>query len=240
MDRSSSLYQACSDLFVRYPLAVEGSGRARWIVLAQQDGNGAAFFVLTRDDNEDRPLYSLGPWRASGGVEIGPDAHAVVPKVFANAVEQGVPIPRHGSLFGWDDTGAISALIASYSQYTPETPEPSWAAMPIVGIPEARWPAMVHERIFGTWFWEAYRVGRIVALDGLIAENPRVVFWVDTVAILGSGCCAVARDIRSGDEPMLRRGRYVYYQAQEAGKPVPSLEALLADDSKIDLAARFV
>jgi hypothetical protein len=66
-----------------------------------------------------------------------------------------------------------------------------------------------------------------------------VVFWTDTGAILGSGCCAVAHDIRSPEGPMLQRGRYVYYQALRAGKPVPSLRVLLAATGKIDLAPRF-
>jgi len=38
---------------------------------------------------------------------------------------------------------------------------------------------------------------------------------------------------------MLQRGRYVYYQALRAGKPVPSLRVLLAATGKIDLAPRF-
>ncbi len=62
---------------------------------------------------------------------------------------------------------------------------------------------------------------------------------MDTEAILGSGCCAVARDIKSPDGHTLRCGRYVYYQALQAAKPVPSLEVLLADTGKTDLAPRF-
>lgn len=95
------------------------------------------------------------------------------------------------------------------------------------------------ECLFGDWFWEHYRAGNLVCLGGLIAETPDTVFWVDTRAILGSGCCAVARDITSPDGYTLRRGRYVYHQALRADKPMPSLGELLADTEKIDLAPRF-
>jgi hypothetical protein len=242
MIRTSSLYDACGDLFAGYPLAVETvdhSGSVRSMVLMQQDGGNAGFFVLTHDHDGGQPFYSLSPWRAPGGVDIGPGTDTEVPAAFANAIAHGVPVPRHRSFYGWDDRGTITALIAVYAEYTPATPEPSWATMPLAGVPEAQWPPFAAEHLLGHWFWEHYRARSIVSLDGLIAATPGVVFWVDTVAILGSGCCAVAHDIRSPEGPTLRRGRYVYYQALQAGKPVPSLKALLADTGKIDLAPRF-
>ncbi len=209
------------------------------MVLAQREGGVVAFFVLMHDHQEGHPLYSLSPWRGPGGVDISPGTDAAIPDVFINAVAHGVPIPRHGSLFGWDDGGTLTALIATYAQYTSATLEPSWATMPLAGIPESRWPVFTAERFFGRWFWDLYRAGSIVTLDDLIEATPGVVFWVDTVAIIGSGCCAVAHDIRSPDGAVLRCGRYVYYQALQAGKPVPALEVLLADEGKIDLASRF-
>jgi hypothetical protein len=242
MIHTGSLYEACGDLFAHYPLAVGAvspSGSARSIVLMQQDGGDAAFFVLTHGYDEGQPSYSLRPWGAPGGVEIGPGADAAVPDVFANAIAHGVPVPRHGSLCGWDDGGTITALITVYAEYTPKSQVPSWATMPLAGIPEAQWPPFADEPFFGHWFWEHYRAGRIISLDGLIAATPGVIFWADTAAILGSGCCAVAYDIRSPEGSTLQRGRYVYYQALRARKTVPSLKALLADTGKIDLAPRF-
>jgi hypothetical protein len=238
---TGSLYKMCGDLFTGCPLAVETSpdGSFRSMVLTRDDGDGG-FFVLMRDDDEGQPFYSISRWRAPGGVDIGADTDAAIPELFADAIAHGAPIPRHGSLFGWHDGRTITALIAIYAQYTPATPEPSWATMLLAGIPEPRWPKFVTgERAFGHWFWEAYRDRNFVSLADLIAANPGVVFWVDTVAILGSGCCVVKHDIGSPDGPILRRGRYVYYQALQEHKPVPSLETLLADTGRIDLAARF-
>jgi hypothetical protein len=242
MIRTSSLYEACQQLFVGYPLAartVNRIGPVSSMVLMLQDGGDGGFFVLTRDHAEGQPFYSLSPWRSPGSVDINLAADSAVPDLFANAIAHGVPIPRHGSLFGWDDGGAITALIAVYAKYTLESPAPTWATMPLTGIPEAQWPPFTDERLFGQWFWERYRARNIVALGGLIAGTPDTVFWADTKATLGSDCCIVARDIRSTDGHTLSRGRYVYYQALRAGKPVPSLRVLLAGADKIDLAPRF-
>jgi hypothetical protein len=243
MIRTGSLYEACGDLFAGFPLAVTadgpgGSGRA--MVLIRHDAGDVGFFVLTEDHDEGQPCYSLSPWGVPGGVDIGPGAVPdAVPGEFADVITSGVPLPRHGSLCGWDEGGAISALLPFYAEYTPESPLPSWATMPLAGIPETVWPPFADESLFGPWFWERYQAGNIVFLDGLIAATPGVVFWVDTAAVIGSGCCAVAHDIKGPDGPTLQRGRYVYYQALRAGKPVPSLSALLADTGKIDLAPRF-
>jgi hypothetical protein len=239
---TSCLYEACGDLFAGYPPAVttvRPSGCARSMLLMVRDGGDAGFFVLTDDHDEPEPSYSLSPWHASGGVGVGPDIGTAIPDVFVNVIAHGVPVPRHGSFWGWDDRGTITALIPVYAEYTPESPVPSWATMPLAGIPETQWPPFADEPLFGHWFWEHYRAGRIISLDGLIAATPGVVFWADTEAIIGSGCCAVAHDIKSPEGRTLQRGRYVYYQALRAAKPVPSLRALLADSGKIDLAARF-
>jgi hypothetical protein len=239
MNSTSLLYEACSELFARYPLAVETGISVSWMVLAQHEGARAGFFVLTHDHDAGDPLYSLSPWRGPGGVDIGPGTDSAVPEHFAVVIARGIPLPRHGSFFGWRDKDRITALVAAYAQYTPATPEPSWATMPLVGVPGTRWPPFVRERLFGPWFWDLCRAGSIISLDDLIAATPDAVFWVDTSAILGSGSCAVARDIACREGIVLQRGRYVYYQVLQADKPVPSLEELLADDGKVDLATRF-
>ena len=110
--------------------------------------------------------------------------------------------------------------------------------MPRAGIPETQWPRFAEEPLLGPWFWEHYRARRLLSLDSLIAANPGVVFWADTEAVLGSNCCAVAHDVRRPAGPTLQQGRYVYYQALQAGKPVPSLRSLLAG-TKTDLAPRL-
>ena len=148
-------------------------------------------------------------------------------------------MPQHRFLFGWRHGDAISALVAVYARYTPESPEPCWVVMPLAGLPEAQWPSFTDERLFGHWFWNHYRAGSIIHLTSLfVAGTSGTVFWVET-AELGWDCCVVAHDISPPGGPTLPSGRYVDYRALQAGQAVPSLDALLADTAKIDLAPRF-
>ena len=149
------------------------------------------------------------------------------------------PDSTDGSLFGWRCGDTITALIAFYAEYAAASLPPSWTLMPLAGAPEAQWPPFTGEQLFGNWAWEHYRVGNIVLLDDLIAGTADTVFWADTKTIFDSDCCAVARDITSPEGHTLQRGRYVYYQVLRAGRPMPSLDVLLANTSKVDLAPRF-
>ena len=45
--------------------------------------------------------------------------------------------------------------------------------------------------------------------------------------------------ISSREGTVLQRGRYVYYQALQAGERVPSLSELLTSPDAVDLAPRF-
>jgi len=242
MTHTSSLYETCHELFVAYPLAtsaVNRSGTVRSMVLMLEGGEDAGFFVLVRNCRASTPSYSLWAWPRGDIIDIDAADSHVVPDVAVNVVTRGVPIPRDGSLFGWVREGTITALVAVYAEYTPASPQPGWAVMPLAGTPEAWWPPFTGECLFGHWSWERYRAGSIVSLADTIADKPETVFWADTKAIIGSDCCVVAHDITGPKGHTLRRGCYVYFQALREGKPVPSLSALLAEDSAIDLAPRF-
>jgi hypothetical protein len=238
--RTNSLYETCHRLFAEYPLAVEALDRGRHVrsmILLLSDGHDSRFFTLIAR-TKGAASFSLLPWRADGGVDIGPDG-GPLPAELAAALIRGLPVPRDGSLFGWVHEGAITALIGVQARYTPDTPVPSWAVMPLAGSPAPQWPPFTRDRLLGPWFWEYQRAGTIALLDGLLAKTSGVVFWVDTRDSLGSDCCAVAEDIRSTDGYTLRRGGYVYYEVLLGGKPVPPLAKLLDSPVKIDLAPRF-
>jgi hypothetical protein len=241
MIRTSSVYEKCHDLFATYPLAVRAADDSETIhlmILMLQDGDAARFLVLSDDRRDGASRYALRPWRAQG-TEIIEAGSGEVSDLAVNAVTKGAPIPQGDSLFGWRAADALTALLVVYTTYTPARPEPSWAVMPLAGSPEVQWPPFTRDRLFGHWFWEHYWAGNIVSATGLIAGTADTVFWIDTRAILGSDCCVVARDVRSPGEPVLRQGRYVYHEVLRDRKPVPSLETLLADPSKVDLASRF-
>jgi hypothetical protein len=162
-----------------------------------------------------------------------------VPDAAVNAVTLGVPIPRDGSLFGWLHKTAVTALVAVHAEYTPVTPEPSWAVMPLAGTPESKWPPFTGEVFIGRWLWDYYQSGQLVSLDNLIAGTPGAIFWVDTEATLGWDSCVVARELTTSEGHTFPRGSYVYHQVLRTGKQVPDLEAMLHQAASIDLAPRF-
>lgn len=239
MTRASGLHRACRELFADYPLAVRfdndtEAGRSMVLTVPGE----ASFYVLWLDYKKGEPVYSLGPWPA-GDIAVIPADDTAPPEPVAQVITDGVPIPRDGSLFGSVGSHAVTALIVIYAEYAPECPVPSWTVMPLADSPESQWPSFTDEHLFGRWFWDQYWAGRLVSLSGLVAETPDTVFWVDTKALIGSDCCAVARDVISSEGYRLQRGRYAYFQALRAGKPVPPLDVLLDDVGKIDLAPRF-
>jgi hypothetical protein len=209
------------------------------MLLMLRDASSARVFVLSYDARQDRSPYSLRPWRTTDTVHIEADDSTMVPETVAKAVTHGVPIPRDGSLFGWRNGDTLTALVPVYATSTPTSPDPLWMVMPGAGIPEAEWPPLRDERRFGHWFWEYYQARKLVFVGDLIAGAPDTVFWVNTKAILGTACCAVARDLESLEGYTLRRGIYLCHQVLRAGQPLPSLQVLLADTSKTDLTPRF-
>lgn len=208
------------------------------MLLAVRESDDAAFFIVSRDSRDDRDHFSVRRWRTPGvmGIEAGEGG---ISDAAVNAVMNGVPVPRHGSLFGWKPGQAITSLMVVYTRYTPEYQQPSWLVLPRAGTSEGRWPPFAGERVFGRWFWEFYWTGAIADLGHLIASASGTVFWVDARAAHGSHCCVVRRDVISPEGYTLPRGRYVYHLALREGRPVPSLEALLADPGRTDLSARF-
>ena len=239
-DMTSPLYERCQELFARYPLAIRAVNQrqtVRSMVLMLED---IRFFVLSQDCSEGSPVYSLSPWRGCDRVDIEEDSADGFTKVDIKDMTHAVPIPRHGSLFGWRSGDTVTALVAFHADYTPTCWEPSWKVMPLAGTSEDCWPPFTREPLLGHWFWNHHWAGRIVSLGDLIAAKPDTVFWTDRKEVLGRDCCVVAHDITSPEGYTLRRGCYVYYEALRPDEPVPPpVKSLLADVGKVDLAPRF-
>jgi hypothetical protein len=239
MTHIADMYKVCHELFINYPLAGRpgnGSEAGRSMILMMQED--PVFFLLSLDYEKGRPVYSIGLWPAGGIVEISADDDTPVSDTLVDALTYGVPIPRDGSLFGWIHRASVTALVVVYADES-ESPVPSWAVMPLVGTQEWQWPPFTSERLFGNWFWKHYWAGDVICLDDLVAGTPGTVFWVDTKAALGSDCCVVARDIKTFTEHTLQHGCYVYFQALRERKSVPSMQELLGDVGKVDLAPQY-
>jgi hypothetical protein len=239
MTRTRALDEVCTGLFAGYPSAIttfrHGNEIIQSLVLMVLDGQDISFFTLSR--HPDRP--SLTSWGDSNARNVDSDGYPNDSEDIADILTRGIPLPRHGSLFGWASDGCISALTAFYANPAPPCKPPSWTVMPLVGTPETRWPPFTNEPVFGRWFWQYYKAGKVINLGRLISETPCTVFWAATKGILGSDCCVVAHDIESPEGLTLPRGRYVYSEALQEGKTAPSLDTLLADDRKVDLSSRF-
>jgi hypothetical protein len=238
---TSALCQMCDELFARYPPTTgttDLGDAACAMVLMLRDRYDVTFFVLARDHSAGRPGYALRPWPGRDTVLINADSESGVPDSFADVISAGVPIPPDGSLFGWRDEDLITALVAIYAEYTPGGQEPCWSLLPRAEVPATRWPSFAGQNLFGAWFWDYYHAGDLVSLDRLIAAIPGTVFWADTEATLGSGCCVVARDVK-GDGFTLPRGRYVHHSVLGSAAPVPPLDALLTGARMADLSPRF-
>jgi hypothetical protein len=238
---TSSLYETGRKLFIAYPLASDeaDSGTTRSMVLLLRDGDEVRYFVLSQYCREGRAWYTIRPWPAGPMETIDGDGEGLVPRPFATAVSQGTPLPRDGSLFGWTHDGIVTALIAFYTEYSPEVPEPCWSVMPRAGVSDTKWPPFTDGQLIGNWFWELVQAGRIVSIEGLIAKTTETVFWADTEAVFGSGCCVVERDLRSPEGYTLPSGWYIYHKALQAGGQLSSWQGLLTSVSKTDLATRF-
>ena len=235
------MHEACQELFADYPLATEevnyGGRTFKSMVLMLLEGESPQYFVLSYDSGKVRPSYSLRQWGTRDIVNIEVDGTAAVPDVIVKAVGYGFPIPCDGSLFGWNDGGVVTVLTIFY---TKGKHLPRFTSMPFADLSEAQWPPYVGESLCGRWFWDSHKAGKLVLLTDLIARTPNTVYWVNTEAILGSSCCAVARDVRDPEgRPTLQRGLYVYYKALQTGGPLPELTALLAGNSKTDLAQQL-
>jgi hypothetical protein len=238
---TTPLYQACAHLFADYPLAVEtfeaeGDLDAESRMVLILPGPDPEFFVLTRFDDDRPPQYRVHPWKGQGGTDISTVSAGVVPDDVAQVIAEGVPLPRDGSLFGWLDQGTVVALICVYAG--PDIEQPQFSTMPRIGTPEATWTAAT-QPLFGSWFWDCCREGRLVNLAPFVGGTQNFVFWVDTIATLGSSVAAVEMDLSAPDGWVLPHGVYAHYPLIKAGKSVPSLDALLADPGKVDLGPRF-
>jgi hypothetical protein len=240
--QSSSPYEVCQELFSRYPLALRVSGEGssvRSMVLMLAESDEPRFFVLSHDCDDGWNGYSISPWPTGDFTDIEPDGDANVCSAVVTALHHGIPLPRHGSMFGWVDQHTITALIVIYTDHDPARTLPRWTVMPLAGTPELQWPPFTGWPLFGSWFWDRYRARSIVPLDNLIAETPETIFWVNTQATLGSDCCAVAHDSTSAERDTLKQGCYIYSEVLRAGTQVPSLTELLAESDKVDLSTRF-
>lgn len=241
MTTTTTLYDTCEDLFARYPLAVRNvteDGTVRSMTLVAP---GARYSVLVADTGQEVPFFTLGTWGPGPSADIERDGTLSDSGADVSAITEGTPLPRDGSMLGWTDRGRVGALILSWTAYSPEMAEPSWSLMLPVGPSAYPHLPIADRRPMGAWVWEGLAGGSVADLSGLIGESPGGAFWADLDPGdgNGSGCIVVPADVTDRAGLVLPAARYAFGLAAEDRARVPSLEALLADPAKVDLAPRF-
>ena len=240
MNRTTSLYETCENLFDQYPLAVHTQNFRTWtyreMVLMLDDGGEPAFFILGHG-TKDGTCYDLHAWMAGPIAEIGSASELPATGEVADILTSAIPLPREGAFLAWQSGGVVTTLISVHTQSTPEIPQPTWTMLALEDAPESSWPPFAGERLFGSWFWDYYRNGSIVDLAPLTAATPGTIFWAEPDSLTWA-CCAVARDVTSPDGWTLPQGRYVYTGSLRDGETAGPLDDLLAGDVT-DLSPRF-
>ena len=238
---SASPYEACDKLFADHREAVGAvdlDGTTCSMVLSLPAGDQARFYTLTRERTAGGPFYFLAPWQGDDIIDIDIEGGAL-PGDAATAVSCGIPLPRHGSLYGWVHHGLVSSLIVVRARRTAESREPTWSLLPLAGTPKRAWPPFAGTRWLGSWFWDQVQEGRLVSLARLVAATTGDVFWLDSAPGLAASCLAIAHDVTAPEGYTLPRGCYLYYKSLRAGTTLPLLPDLLSDTAKVDLAPRF-
>ena len=238
MKTTTSLYETCEALFADYPLAINDNES---MTLMLDAFAGPEFFILIywAKDGDGDACYDLIRWREADAV-ARIEAHAGTEDAPAAAgiLATATPVPHDGAMFGWLDRGEVTTLISVRASYSRKVPVPTWTPMPRAGTRESEWPPFEGGPLTGSGFWEHYEAGRVVDAGLLVAETPGAVFWVQP-GDMEFGCAVVARDVTAPQGWVLPSGAYVYSDTLRSGVSVPSLEDLLADPSKVDLAPRF-
>jgi hypothetical protein len=238
--RATTAHSACARLFREYPLAVEPGdleGELHLITLMVIRESGPEFYLLTRQVDSE-VIYSLTSWDDSDRADI--DSGDKIPPDKMDVLLHAVPLPRDGSLFGALRGQEVTGLLQVGTHPLPGSPEPRFSVLVPAGTPRGQWPPAASEGLFGSWFWDGCKAGRIVDLAPVIAATENTVIAVPADGIPGAGgYLTVVRVPLSGGRWTLPAGVYAYKDAVAAGTRIPPADKALASPGLIDLGPRF-
>lgn len=237
----AAVFQACSRLFSRYPLAAtlhRADGGHRSMVLMDRAARSTRFFILTeaRDD-----LFVIRSWNRRDGVDQAIRPGEPVSGVIGQVIARGMPVPRDGALLGWVTDNQVTVMLPVRCR-RPETgddpaPLPEIRAMPMVGTSELRWPRFTASPLGEGRLWDYVGWGDVVDIAPLLACSAGLAFWVPSPDRCGAGhgLIVVTGDL-SAAEYWLPTGVYVDHWTLREGIPVPAVGDLLARPGVVDLA----
>lgn len=244
-----SLHDHCELRFLEFPEAASNAPANtgtdyRDMVLMSQSGEDPQYYILSHQtDPKGRLRYCISRYRSDPGkegqffsrgdtfIETDGCSDPAVPEEMADAILSGVPIPKHSSLYGWTDDGIVTELLNP--RLGSDAPE--IGLFPRVGIPEEAWSITtvkaLYGGMFGDWFWQMRRDGKIVNLAPTLKESGELV-------VAGERCIAIGSTITSQDGWTLPSGTFASRPLHEAGT-APQPEEVLADDDSINLGEWF-
>jgi hypothetical protein len=237
-----AVYEECSQLFRRYPLAVTldfANGGFRSMVLMNRAAGPAGFFVLTQDRDG---LFAIRSWNRHDGLsqEIRPGEP--VPGVIYQVISGGMPVPHDGTLLGWVTDYQVTAILAVHCRppdnWDAPVPVPEIRVMPMAGTSELlHWPPFTASPLDDGRLWEYIEWGGIADIGPLLAQSAGHAFWVpspDRRSALNG--CVVVKDALPSDEYWLPAGVYLDHWVLREGIQAPPADSLLALPGVVDLA----
>jgi hypothetical protein len=240
-----NLYEQFNALFDAYPLAIEPvtlDGTQDRMVIADP---GRVFHILHRvHSGIPHPFISLCPWKNDGDAVVADSAGGIevqgagVSGDPMHLVAASVPLPRDGSLLGWEEGGDITAIFPFYADEDQDD-MPTWSGMPRADVPEAQWPPLTRQDFADSRLWDHYQAGHVADLGPGIGRTSRAVFWAATNSSLGSGCAVVTRRITGHGEWRMEPGTYAHWTILEDPTRRACLEDAIRQAERTDLAGRF-
>jgi hypothetical protein len=240
----TALFEACSQLFSCYPLAVtldSAHGKRRSMVLLDRAAGSNGFFVLSQASNG---LFVIRSWDRSDGVNQGIRPGEHVSGMIYELITGCMPVPHDGALLGWIADNQVRAMLAVHCAQ-PGTrdatvPGPEIRVMPMAGTSELlHWPPFTVSPLDDGWLWEYVEWGEIVDIGPVIAASAGHAFWVPAADRRSARHgCVVIKDNLVAEEYWLPAGVYMDHWTLREGIEPPPVDQLLTQPGVVDLAHR--
>jgi hypothetical protein len=234
-------FAACLRLFRNFPLAVRrhyAEHRYGSMVLMKRGPSAARCYVLVMEWDD---LFMLRHWDRRDGarLEIGRDT--AVPGDVLAVLEDGVPVPRDGTLLGWVADGQVQAVLPAYGRLAEPWDDPCAVpgvlVMPRVGSQPSEWPALTVHPLDDRQLWEHVARGRLTELTPLVSRSAGRVYLVpDGRPGRPASALVVVTERISGDGVWLPAGVYADHWILREGTPVRTASQLLSLPGVVELS----
>lgn len=211
------------------------------MVLVTRSCNDARFYILSETHQAH---FHIRAWncREEPIQKIIPGES--VPGAFADAIAEGMPIPRDRAVLGWVTDHQVTAIMAVHSSLAADAGAPSSVpeiqVMPVSGTTAADWPPFTTRPLNDGRLWDYVDRGDIMDLVPALTTHPGQVFRAACNPGHGHarhGACVVVTENLITSEYWLPAGVYADHWMLREGVPAPPAGQLLAMPGTVDLAS---